>query len=61
MEGSEVAKMSLEAFFKHELPVEQRIYLICAFVALGLVLAAQVSQLPEKPPARWARLTDKSR
>lgn len=53
--------MSLEAFFRHELDVNQRVYLICLFVAVGLVLAGQVSQLPEKPPARWARLTEKSR
>lgn len=53
--------MSVEAFFRHELDVTQRIYFVCAFVAVGLVVSAQVAQLPEKPPARWARLTDESR
>lgn len=53
--------MSVEAFFRHELDAQQRIYFVFAFVAVGLVLAAQVSQLPEKPPAKWARITDKSR
>lgn len=53
--------MSLEAFFRHELDVNGQVYLICAFVAVGLVVAAQVSQLPETPPAQWARLTEKSK
>ena len=51
----------VEAFFRHELPVPQRIIFLCLFVVLGLVVAAQVSQLPEKQPAKWARLTDESR
>ena len=53
--------MSVDAFFRHELPVHQRVPFLLAFVGLGLVICAQVSQLPEKPPARWARLTDESR
>lgn len=53
--------MSVEAFFRHELDGTQRMFFVFVFVAVGLVISAQVSQLPEKPPARWARLTDESR
>lgn len=53
--------MSLDAFFRHELLPQQRIPFVILFVLVGLVISAQVAQLPEKPPARWARLTDESR
>ncbi|SPO05468.1 uncharacterized protein DNG_08155 [Cephalotrichum gorgonifer] len=51
----------VEAFFLHELSPAQRINFVYPFLILGLVICAQISQLPEKPPARWARITKESK
>jgi len=51
----------LQSLFSHELTIPERLMFLYAFIALGLVIALHISQLPEQDPIRWTKLTKESR
>jgi hypothetical protein len=54
-------KKTMESLLSAELSPSQRLLVTWAFVAVGLVIAVQISQLPEQRPLAWTRLTKESR
>jgi hypothetical protein len=60
-EGKAAPMGGLYSLFSHELTIPERLPFLYAFVALGLVIAVQFSQLLEKEPIRWTKLTPESR
>lgn len=53
--------MDMGAFSDFQLSPLQRILILWAFVAIGLVIAVQVSQAHEERPLRWTKLTGETR
>jgi hypothetical protein len=54
-------KREMDALFSVELSPFQRMLIIWVFIAVGLVIAVQVSQAYEQRPPAWTRLTKDSR
>jgi len=52
--------MRMDAILVQATPI-QRVASTGAFVVVGLVIAAQISQLFEEQPAAWTRLTARNR
>ncbi|KAI6780962.1 uncharacterized protein J7T54_003104 [Emericellopsis cladophorae] len=52
---------ALLALLAHDPTTEQRLLLLGAFVAVGLLLSLQLSQTASPQPFRWTLLTDETR